>query len=88
MPDLLTNPLTGEILDPQDKALLRLTMNSLEEWLGHNDQQRIPVWKASKQIQKVLAAEAYGLPRASRQSETQQRVARCPRCSGRLEVVK
>ncbi len=84
--DPLVNPLSGEVLDPTDTDALTAARWQLEEWLGHNDQQRIPVWKASRQIQEILAALPYAVPKVSRQTDTQQKLARCPRCSGVLEV--
>lgn len=86
MDEPLVNPLSGEILDPQDIPGLRLARHQLEEWLGHNDLGRLPVWKASRQIQEILARESYGVPKASRQTDVQQKLSRCPRCSGVLEV--
>lgn len=87
-PLVLSNPLTGEILDPDDEPTLRKVQQSLEEWLGHNDVQRIPVWKASRLIRERLAGEPYKVPARSGQTDTQRKLERCPRCSGVLEVEK
>ena len=86
----LVNPLSGEVLDPADLDGLRLAQKQLEDWLGHNDQERIPIWKTSRQIQEliVLGTPSYAVPRASRQTDVQQKLVRCPRCSTVLEVAK
>ena len=85
---VLTNPLTGEILDPADHEQLRAAQQELEGWLGRNDVARIPIWKASRQIQEILAAEPYKVPSASRQTDTQKKLERCPRCASVLKVEK
>ena len=85
---VLTNPLTGEILDPEDEPGLRKVQQALEDWLGHNDVQRIPVWKASRQIQEHLAGEPYRVPARIGQTDTQRKMERCPRCRGVLKVEK
>ena len=89
-PDPLVNPLSGEVLDPTDMNALRAAQQQLEDWLGHNDQERIPIWKTSRQIQEliVLGTPSYAVPKASRQSDVQQRLMRCPRCATVLEVAK
>ena len=83
---VLTNPLTGEILDPEDEPGLRKVQQYLEDWLGHDDVQRLPIWKASKQIKEHLAGEPYKVPARIGQTETQRKLERCPRCRGVLEV--
>ena len=85
---VLTNPLTGEILDPTDHEQLRATQQELEDWLGHDDVQRLPIWKASKQIQEHLAGEPYKVPARVGQTDTQRKLERCPRCREVLVVEK
>ena len=85
---VLTNPLSGEILDPADHEQLRAAQQELEEWLGHDDVQRLPIWRASREIEKLLPPEPYGVPARSRQTSTQQKLERCPKCSTVLEIVK
>ena len=85
---VLTNPLTGEILDPADHEQLRATQQELEDWLGHDDVQRLPIWRASREIEKLLAAEPYRVPARIGQTDTQRKMERCPRCRGVLKVEK
>ena len=83
---VLTNPLTGEILDPEDEPGLRKVQQYLEDWLGHDDVQRLPIWKASRDIGIALAGDLYKVPARIGQTETQRKLERCPRCRGVLEV--
>ena len=87
-PDPLVNPLSGEILDPSDMDGLRDAQRQLEDWLGHNDVHRLPVWKTSRHIQNLLADSPYGVPSRVAQTDTQKRLERCPRCREVLEVEK
>ena len=85
---VLTNPLSGEILDPANHEQLRATQQELEDWLGHDDVQRLPIWKASRAIEIALADEPYRVPARIGQTDTQRKMERCPRCRGVLEVEK
>ena len=72
-----THPETGELLETKDEFID--AMNEIELRLS-------PMWITRARIREAFAErfDPY-LPVATRQTDKQQRVARCPRCGGSIE---
>lgn len=80
MPDVLTpfaHPETGELLETKDDFIE--AMNDIELRMS-------PMWITRRKLREAFA-ERFDptLPRPAYRSTTQEKVARCPRCGGRLE---
>jgi hypothetical protein len=73
---MFSHPETGEVLESQDDFLHAIA--EVEEKMQ-------PFWKLRRALREAYA-ERYDpiLPRPQSRSQTQERVARCPRCGGNL----
>lgn len=88
------HPLTGQVIEWDNPAVLESLLGGLEEWF---DDHYWPVRREAqpmfelRSLAQARLAELRGpahLPRPSRRSELQQKVACCPRCNGQLEEAR
>ena len=72
------HPETGEILATEEDW--RAALSAVEERLA-------PIYRVRRSLREEYASrfEAAALPARRNRTDTQERVARCPRCGGRLE---
>jgi hypothetical protein len=80
LPETLTpfpHPETGELLETKDEFI---------DAMNEIDLRMSPMWLTRKQLREAFAErfDPY-LPTPRNRTDKQARVARCPRCGGRLE---
>jgi hypothetical protein len=75
----LTHPETGELLEGEEA--LRQALTAAEEQLSAHYR---TVWALRNGLAEI--AQPAPLPSRRNRTETQERIARCPRCGGRLEI--
>ncbi len=82
----LMHPTHLELVDPDDLDALKAAFLSGSERLGWVYQERDRVWRATSDIQARIAEleDPPEMPRPAWMSDAQRKVARCPRCSGRI----
>lgn len=75
-----SNPVTGEIYDVPDDQF-RVELDKLESWLADRRREMRPVYQACDRLREYLAeTTGYEVPPRRNQTETQQKLLRCPRC--------
>lgn len=65
---------------PDEVTTLTAELARLDEEIGRNYRARVPILQRLAELRGPAE-----LPPARYRTETQQRVARCPRCGGRLD---
>jgi hypothetical protein len=74
-----THPETGELLDSREE---------FEQAIAEYDERLRPIYRARNEIRREWAERFENetpQPRPRYRTEKQEKVARCPRCGGRLE---
>jgi hypothetical protein len=77
----LPNPFTGEVIDRDDLPALKSALDEIERFLSSERAKHRGVYNARDLLQaRVVELDPMHLPRASKQTDKQRRVERCPRC--------